>query len=777
MPEITLPKNFKPRDYQSELLQDQHRFTVAVWHRRGGKTKTVFNRQIARTQLKYSKSLEKWLSPNDSRLTEEERNSINSFYTFLPTYRQAKSVMFDELVKEHIPMELVEKINESELAIYYKNGSIQRFAGCDDINKHRGINPIDVVFDEFSEENPEIWTAVVQPILRENHGTATFIFTPKGHNASWEIYEYAKQNPEQWFVSLKTVDDTRGLSEKEIEEARRATPEALFQQEYYCFPSGTEIITNNGVVNIENICVGDYVYTHTNRYRKVLKTMAREYSGELIRIKTYGNNKDLICTPNHPIRICNDGINYKWVRADELTIKDRINFGKPLLKKEKIVSEEMSKIIAWFIAEGNYSKQTVAFSLNKNEIEYQKEITDCLNKIITSKVCKINNNTCCQIYTHNCNLGEFLIKQCGSGAINKKIPFDLISGYEKKVYDILINGDGHTLSKNKDVYTTISKTLAYQVQLLANSLGYTAGISLRKINGPSIIEGRDVDCNDSYVVRINKDPKTKNRKGSGRAGGLKMKKHKYSVSATILNISKENHNGLVYNFEVQDANSYTANGRIVHNCSFLEDAGAFFRGIKECLYEADDNVNPKHFYNLGVDLAKYNDWTVLTPFDLYSFKAKKQERFNQVDWNFQKMLVEAKARKYNNAQLKIDRTGVGDPVVEDLVRVGLNIGDDGAIVFTSKTRREMLDNLAILLQQKKIKIPNDPDLVAELEAFQYSLNSKGKIEVKSRKGLHDDRVMSLALAVYGVDSPIMNEAGDFYDDEETTKKFDRFAII
>lgn len=444
--QITLPKNFIARPYQSELLQDQRRFKVAVFHRRGGKTKTVLNQQIIRTQLKYSKSLEKWLSPNDPRLTEAERTNVNVFYYFLPTYKQAKGVIWDQLVKEHVPMELVDKMNESELAIYYKNGSIQRFAGCDDIDKHRGINPIDVVLDEFSEENPELWTAIIQPVLRENHGTATFIFTPKGHNHSWEIYEYGKQHPEQWFVSLKTVDDTNGLSKKEIEEAKMATPEALFQQEYYC--------------------------------------------------------------------------------------------------------------------------------------------------------------------------------------------------------------------------------------------------------------------------------------------------------------------------------------------SFLEDAGAFFRGVKECLYEADDDVNPKHFYTLGVDLAKYNDWTVLTPFDLYSFKAKRQERFNQVDWNFQKMLVEAKARKYNNAQLKIDRTGVGDPVVEDLIRVGLNIGDDGAIVFTSKTRREMLDNLAILLQQKKIKIPNDPELVAELEAFQYSLNSKGKIEVKSRKGLHDDRVMSLALAVYGIDAPIMNNADDFYDDDETqNKNFDRFAII
>src|SRR5690606_10929757 len=116
----------------------------------------------------------------------------------------------------------------------YKNGSIQRFAGCDDIDKHRGINPIDVVFDEFSEENPEMWTAVIQPILRENKGTATFIFTPKGRNHSWEIMEYGKQNPNQWFVSVKTNDDTHSFSPAELEEARRNTPEALFLQEYFC---------------------------------------------------------------------------------------------------------------------------------------------------------------------------------------------------------------------------------------------------------------------------------------------------------------------------------------------------------------------------------------------------------------------------------------------------------------------------------------------------------------------------------------------------------------
>lgn len=447
MQEINLPKNFTAREYQSELLLDQHRFAVAVWHRRAWKTKTVLNRQIARTQLKYSKSLERWLSPLDPKLTEKEKNDINVFMVFLPTYKQAKSVMFDQLVKEHVPMELVDKMNESELAIYYKNGSIQRFVGCDDINKHRGVNPIDVVFDEYSEVDPEIWTAIVQPVLRENHWTATFIFTPKGKNHSWEILEYGRQNPSQWFTSVKTVDDTYGLTESEIEEAKKATPEALFNQEYYC--------------------------------------------------------------------------------------------------------------------------------------------------------------------------------------------------------------------------------------------------------------------------------------------------------------------------------------------DFLENAGAFFRRIKNNLYEADDYVNPNHFYQIGIDLAKYNDFTVITPFDLATFKVKKQERFNQVDWNFQKYLIEASARKYNNAKLKMDRTGVGDPVVEDLERRGLNIGEDGAVVFNQRTRRELLDNLSVLIQQDKIKIPNDPELIAELEAFQFTLTDKGKIEVKSRKGLHDDRVFSLALAVHWVDNPIANnfKDDDIQREDAEYKNFDKYAVI
>lgn len=192
-------------------------------------------------------------------------------------------------------------------------------------------------------------------------------------------------------------------------------------------------------------------------------------------------------------------------------------------------------------------------------------------------------------------------------------------------------------------------------------------------------------------------------------------------------------------------------------CDFIEGAGQFFRRIKQNVYEPKPLPEQGDF-QLGVDLAKYQDWTVITPFNLNFFIAYPQERFNQVDWNLQKARIEAAARRHSSidagetALIWPDATGVGDPVVEDLKARGLRIGGENneGFKFTETSRQNLLNNLAILLEQDKIKIPNDEGLISELESFQYTLTERGKIKVSVPEGMHDDRVMSLALSVWGV---------------------------
>lgn len=401
MATLTIPFQYQPRDYQLRLLAAPQRFKIAVFHRRAGKSKTALNQQVSRAL--YTKGI---------------------YYYFLPTYKQAKSVMWDALVPEHIPKEVIFKRNDSELAIYYKNGSIQRFVGCENVDAHRGINPIDVVFDEYSEMEEEIWTAIIQPILRENKGTATFIFTPKGKNHSWKLVEMAKQNPQEWFYAIESVKDTNVFTQSELDEIKRNTPQALYEQEYMC--------------------------------------------------------------------------------------------------------------------------------------------------------------------------------------------------------------------------------------------------------------------------------------------------------------------------------------------TFLEGAAQFFKRVRKNTYDMNKDLPYENIeFQVGGDYAKYNDWTVLTPFNVNHFIAYPQERFNQVDWNLQKAKTEAMCRRCNNALLWPDATGGYDVLVADLKERGIRIGGDNeeGFKFTESSRMALLNHLAILLEQDLIKIPNDEGLIQELESFRYELTDQGKIRVRVPEGLHDDRVFSLALSCWGVNKP------------------------
>lgn len=190
-------------------------------------------------------------------------------------------------------------------------------------------------------------------------------------------------------------------------------------------------------------------------------------------------------------------------------------------------------------------------------------------------------------------------------------------------------------------------------------------------------------------------------------------------------------------------------------CKFVEGAGQFFRRIRQNTYEIRELTEEGDF-QIGVDLAKYQDWTVLTPFNLNHFIVYPQERFNQMDWNLQKAKIEAMARRFNNALVMPDSTGVGDPIVEDLKSRGINIGgaDEQGFKFTETSRTNLLNNLAVLLEQDKIKIPNDEGLISELESVHYEMSDAGKVKIKVPDGLHDDRVMSLALAVWGATEPV-----------------------
>jgi len=189
--------------------------------------------------------------------------------------------------------------------------------------------------------------------------------------------------------------------------------------------------------------------------------------------------------------------------------------------------------------------------------------------------------------------------------------------------------------------------------------------------------------------------------------------------------------------------------------SFLPDAASLFRGVDEIISETSlEEPQVNHFYIIGVDLGKYQDFTVLTVLDIDTHKVVHLDRFKEIDYPLQKARINSLSKKYNNARIIIDSTGVGDPVSDDLKRIGLTVDD---FKFEKKSKMQLIEKLSIFIEQKGITIPPASELIDELKAFSYEISETGNVRYSAPRGFHDDCVMSLALAVWGLTSPERRE--------------------
>jgi len=186
-----------------------------------------------------------------------------------------------------------------------------------------------------------------------------------------------------------------------------------------------------------------------------------------------------------------------------------------------------------------------------------------------------------------------------------------------------------------------------------------------------------------------------------------------------------------------------------YEASFLEDTSLVFRGISDCAVGQLEEPKPGHRYKIGIDVAKYHDFWVSIVIDRMPnpYKVVGFERSNKLDWNFQKARTIVQAQKWNNAEILIDSTGVGDPIFEDLSRAGLSIKP---YQFTSPSKKLLIENLALMIEQRQIIFPPIPELINELKSFEYELTRWSNIRYGAPSGKFDDCVISLGLACWGL---------------------------
>jgi hypothetical protein len=178
-----------------------------------------------------------------------------------------------------------------------------------------------------------------------------------------------------------------------------------------------------------------------------------------------------------------------------------------------------------------------------------------------------------------------------------------------------------------------------------------------------------------------------------------------------------------------------------YEANFLDDVAAVFKGIRNKVKGEFEKPQAGKHYFAGIDLAKYQDYTVVSVLD-----SKKHlcyfERFNRIGWEIQKPKILKILTDYK-AQAYIDSTGVGDPIYEELRAKYRKLY---GYKFTNESKQNLIVALQIAFEKDEISFPLIEILVDELEAFEYEMLPSGKVRYNAPENYHDDCVISLALA-------------------------------
>ena len=194
---------------QKKVIDAKARFRVLITGRRFGKTFLAIN------------ELAKFSSIPNQKI-----------WYVAPSYRQAKSIVWNDLREKLLKHRWVKSVNNSDLTITLRNNSKITLRGADNEQSLRGVGLNFLCIDEFADVNPDAWYEVLRPTLSDTKGHALFCGSPRGFgNWSYDLFKLGESNNEWQSFKFTTLEGGQ-VDQAEIDQAREDLDLRTFQQEY-----------------------------------------------------------------------------------------------------------------------------------------------------------------------------------------------------------------------------------------------------------------------------------------------------------------------------------------------------------------------------------------------------------------------------------------------------------------------------------------------------------------------------------------------------------------
>lgn len=407
-------------------------------------------------------------------------------------------------------------------------------------------------------------------------------FERAGAKIAWqiEIDPTCQRVLKKHWPDVRLHDDIRTATQAGLE------PVDVLTAGWPCFPAGTLVLCRDGFKPIEEVQVGDEVLTHRGRFQRVVRTMKRQ--AETVILQGYGHPL-MKTTPNHPfyaskrMRVWNNARrNYDVVFADPVWVSASEMKGKywaspvefPVMEVPPIeaignetsvpeITPQLMWVIGAWLGDGwaeqddRRGRVTICCSQNENEADILEKRIEAAGLHAT----RVPQRTTIRFIISSRAFARWLTQHFGKGAEGKKLPTWAL-GMKKEFREALLDGyrfaDG---SDYKDGFriTTISKSLAIGMKLLAQSLGWNVCLYRYEIERDTRIEGWAVNEKPQWQIVAHSKSRSAFR-------------HKNYVFGLVRSITP---GGVewVYDLTVETDHSFLADGLVVHNCQDLSIAG------------------------------------------------------------------------------------------------------------------------------------------------------------------------------------------------------------
>ncbi len=354
-------------------------------------------------------------------------------------------------------------------------------------------------------------------------------------------------------------------------------------EKHICLAEGSLVLTReHGYQPIELVEPGNRVLTHQGRWRQVL---ARRCNGKESTIRVCAQGvPGLIATPGHKIYAREvNGSRAKesaadssptWVPAAN-TFGSYLNLKLPPVEDNELSSEEWWVVGRW-LGDGHRGTRRTSGIRGAGFGEFiiscsHQEAAGLIDRL-GPHAGKINKRTATQITLRGLrHVVRETLNRCGKGAANKRLPGEAAALCQEKAEALLsgyLSADGHYVSRyNRHCASSISRALLLGMALVAmRARGVVASIYAGRPDREGIICGRDVHMSQDWIFSF------RGSDGYRKSGWIDNEGSWRKVRKI-----EDAGDRRVWDLQVEEDESFTAEGCVVHNCPLQLDV------IERCL--------------------------------------------------------------------------------------------------------------------------------------------------------------------------------------------------